>query len=217
LGFHPSASALRGSQGQGAPDAHLLSAVSHRLGVTLAQRAVGDKTDEIPITPALLHDIILTGRVFTMDALLTQQAIAQAIIDGGGDHVMVVKENQPQLYADIDRLFAAPAAEQDTWGTARTVDKGHGRSEQRRLTASTALVGYSDWPGLAQVFELERRVIHTRTGEITTETVYGVSPATACALTDYSTAYILATLVNDGQAIRPGTHRMGLSLAVGQC
>ena len=44
--------------------------------------------------------------------------------------------------------------------TAETVDSGHGRLEQRRLTASSALVGYSDWPGLAQVFQLERGVTH---------------------------------------------------------
>jgi hypothetical protein len=40
---------LRGSQKQGAPGAHLLSALAHRLGVTLAQQAVADKTNEIPV------------------------------------------------------------------------------------------------------------------------------------------------------------------------
>jgi predicted transposase YbfD/YdcC len=167
--------ALRGSQRQGVPDGHLLSALSQRLGVTLGQYAVSDKTNEIPITPALLSGLLLTGRIFTMDALLTQRAIAQAIIDGGGDYVMVVKTNQPQLYADIDQVFAMPAAEQDITGTARTLDVGHGRIEERRLAASTALVGYSDWPGLVQVFRLERRVVDRQTGEITDETVYGAS------------------------------------------
>jgi predicted transposase YbfD/YdcC len=167
--------ALRGSRGQGASDGHLLAALSQRLGVTLSQRAVADKTNEIPVTPAILGQILLTGRIFTMDALLTQRAIAQTIIDGGGDYVMIVKQNQPQLYADIDQVFAMPAAEQEICGTAHTVDKGHGRLEERRLTASTALRGYSDWPGLAQVFRLERRVVACRTGEITTEAVYGTS------------------------------------------
>jgi hypothetical protein len=40
---------LRGSQKQGAPGAHLLSALAHRLGVTLAQQAIADKTNEIPV------------------------------------------------------------------------------------------------------------------------------------------------------------------------
>ena len=40
---------LRGSQKQGAPGAHLLSALGHRLGLTLAQQAVADKTNEMPV------------------------------------------------------------------------------------------------------------------------------------------------------------------------
>ena len=50
--------------------------------------------------------------------------------------------------------------------TARTVDIGHGRIEQRNITTSEALVGYSDWPGLAQVFELGRHVMDQLCGEV---------------------------------------------------
>ncbi len=50
---------------------------------------------------------------------------------------------------------AAPARD---FTTARQVEKGHGRLEERVLTASGLLAGYSDWPSLAQVFKLERTV-----------------------------------------------------------
>jgi len=43
--------------------------------------------------------------------------------------------------------------------TVEMVEIGHGRAEHRRLTASTALVGYSDWPGLQQVFQKEPQSI----------------------------------------------------------
>jgi hypothetical protein len=66
------------------PGAHLLSALSHRLGVTLAQRAVPDKQNEITAMPALLDGLFLQGRVVTMDAMLTQRAIAEKIIEKGG-------------------------------------------------------------------------------------------------------------------------------------
>ena len=99
---------LRGSRKQGAAAAHLLSAVSHRLGLTLGQVAVSDKTNEIPLAPTLLAGLLLAGRVFTMDALLTQRAIAQTIVAGGGDSVMVVKENQPQVHADLALYFSTP-------------------------------------------------------------------------------------------------------------
>jgi Transposase DDE domain len=58
---------------------------------------------------------------------------------------------------------------------AQTVDGGHGRIEQRRLETSDVLVGYSDWPGLAQVFRLERQVVSKKTGEVRTEEVVGVT------------------------------------------
>jgi hypothetical protein len=75
---------LRGSKARGACDAHLLSAVSHGLGLTLFQEAVGDKTSEITAAQAVLSSLLLEGRVVTMDALLTQKAIARAVVSKGG-------------------------------------------------------------------------------------------------------------------------------------
>jgi hypothetical protein len=99
---------LRGSAKHGVPAAHLLSAFSHRLGVTLGQQPVADKTNEIPVAPAVISQLAVAGRVLTMDALLTQRAIAQAITDSGGDYVMVVKENQPRLHQEIATLLGTP-------------------------------------------------------------------------------------------------------------
>ncbi len=99
---------LRGAAKHGVPAAHLLSAFSHRLGVTLGQQPVDDKTNEIPVAPELIAHLVVSGRVLTMDALLTQREIAQAIRDGGGDYVMAVKANQPHLHQDIATLFASP-------------------------------------------------------------------------------------------------------------
>ena len=59
--------------------------------------------------------------------------------------------------------------------TARTVDQGHGRQETRQITVSRALIGYSDWPGLAQVFQLERERIDRQTGRVTREVVHGLT------------------------------------------
>ena len=165
---------LRGSKKQGAPGAHLLSALAHHVGVTLAQHAVDDKSNEIAAVEAILQQVVLEGRIVTMDALLTQRHVAQTIVGKGGDYVMIVKENQPRLRADIALVFTLPPVG-DRQDTARTVDIGHGRIEQRNVTTSEALVGYSDWPGLAQVFELGRHVIFQKTGEERVEVVYGVT------------------------------------------
>jgi predicted transposase YbfD/YdcC len=166
---------LRGSRKQGAPAVHLLSVLSPRLGLTLWQQAVADKTNEIPVLEDVLRELVVEGRVITVDALLTQRAIADRIVQGGGDYVMLVKGNQPQLQHDIQLVFHETHLLAETMATAETVDSGHGRLEQRRLTASSALVGYSDWPGLAQVFQLERGVIMKKSGEHRHEVVYGVT------------------------------------------
>jgi len=66
------------------PGVHLLSALSHRLGTTLAQQAVPDKGSEITSVPEILRGLLLEGRVVTMDALLTQRTVAAAIVEKKG-------------------------------------------------------------------------------------------------------------------------------------
>ena len=169
---------LRGSKRQGAADAHLLSAFSHRLGVVLGQVGVCDKTNEIGAASAFLLPLVLEGRVVTADALLTQREIAQTILDSGGDYLLVVKENQPTLHADVVAAFAPGADDTGLVGIACDVGQHGGRVECRRLAASTALVGYSDWPGLQQALQVERRVFHKGTGEVLrAETAYAVPSA----------------------------------------
>lgn len=75
---------LRGSRRQQAVESHLLSAVSHELGLCLCQEAVAGKENEIVALNRLLSDLLLKGRVLTMDALLTQKQIARQIVLKGG-------------------------------------------------------------------------------------------------------------------------------------
>lgn len=164
---------LRGSRKQGMPAAHLLCIVSHRLGLSLGQQAVSDKTNEIPVLVEVLKGLVLEGRVLTVDALLTQREIAQTIVDKGGDYVMTVKENQPGLRADIKRAFQEPKG--TPMEVATDLDFGHGRIERRTLTTTSVLAGYADWPGLEQIYKLERKVTSKKTGRQTCEVVYGVT------------------------------------------
>jgi predicted transposase YbfD/YdcC len=67
--------------------------LSHRLGLVVSQLGIDDKTNEIGAMPGFLAGLVIEGHVFTMDAILTQRELALTIIDGGGDYVMIVKEN----------------------------------------------------------------------------------------------------------------------------
>jgi predicted transposase YbfD/YdcC len=176
---------LRGSRKQGASNTHLLGALSHRLGLIISQMGIDDKTNEIGAMPDFLMNLIIEGRVFTMDALLTQREIAQTIVDQAGDYVMIVKENQPQLHADLEELFAEPGAAPFISDESVRVNKGHGRIERRTLRTSSELAGFSDWPGLQQAFSLQRRTQIRKTGQVRKQTVYGItslSPHQADAL-----------------------------------
>src|SRR5215218_5408392 len=147
---------LRGSHKQGAPGSHLLSAVSHRLGLTLAQRAVPGETNEIGVVSQLLQGLILEGRVITVDALLTQRRLAEAILAQRGHYLMVVKENQSELLKWIESIFDQPQWLIEPPSVAESLDLSHGRIENRRLMSSSALSQSDLWPGLEQVFKIER-------------------------------------------------------------
>jgi predicted transposase YbfD/YdcC len=170
---------LRGSRKQGAEGTHLLSAVSHRLGVVLQQVAVQDKSNEITAMRELLANLVLHGRVVTGDALLTQQEVARTITEHGGDYLLVVKQNQPTLLRDIQDLFftvdTAPNLLADTINTAKEVRLHAGRVEEREIWASTALRGYSEWPGIHQVLRIRRTVTSKRTGRTRSEVGYAVT------------------------------------------
>lgn len=164
--------ALRGAAKRGAPAAHLLAAMSHQLKTVWGQVPVDHKTNEIPLFSELLRLLAVEGYLFTMDALLTQRAIAQQIIDSGNDYLMVAKDNQPQLVADIRACFDAAPLPDEVRGHAQTTTKGHGRLEVRTIVTSTALNEYLDWPGVAQVAQISRTVSNMRTRTSTWEQVY---------------------------------------------
>ena len=74
---------LRGSRQQGAPAVYLHSVLSRCLRLTVWQQAVSDKTNEISVIEEVWRGLLLTGRVVTVEAFLTQRAIAQQLVEGG--------------------------------------------------------------------------------------------------------------------------------------
>ena len=87
---------------------HLLSAFLQGQGVTVAQREIPAKTNEIPEIKPLLHPLDLTGQVVTADALHTQREAARFLVEDKQAHyLLTVKHNQPSLYADLSALTEA--------------------------------------------------------------------------------------------------------------
>ena len=111
----------------------------------------------------------------------TQRALSSQIVAAEGDFVWIVKDNQRNIRQAIELLFTPEKAKPGQgchvldFQTAKTIDKDHGRLEERTITVSAMLNNYLDWPGVQQVFKMERRFTHSSTGKIHPETQYGIT------------------------------------------
>jgi predicted transposase YbfD/YdcC len=176
---------LRGTMPAGAKQGvHLVAAYLPQQGCVLAELAVTGKANELTVTPTLLAQLDLQGMIVTGDALFAQRNLSAQIIAAGGDDLWTVKGNQPALRDDIAWLFEplrpGERASDYDWRSATAVTKGHGRLEEREIVVSGVLAGYSDWPGLAQVFKLTVRRTDGQ-GKTTEGVRYGVTSLSAQA------------------------------------
>jgi predicted transposase YbfD/YdcC len=150
---------------------HMVSAWGCEQRLVLAQIATDAKSNEITAVPKLLEMLSLKGTIVTTDALNCQRAIAQQIIDQGGDYVLALKGNQGTLHDDVTTYLDDPASEAIT--AAPVVDADHGRIETRTATVSTNIAwlqNHHRWPGLAAIGKLVR--VRETAVKTTTETAY---------------------------------------------
>lgn len=162
---------LRGSrdEGNGQSALDIVSAWATANELVLGQVKVDEKSNEIPAIPRLLELLDITGCLVTIDAIGTQTEIAKTIVERGGDYLLPVKENQGQLYEDLEKLFSIEESEgfiTPGYSHIRTVDDKHGRMEIRECWATSNvecleyLRGRDNWTGLTTLARIrsERRV-----------------------------------------------------------
>lgn len=147
---------LRGSATAEQPAVQLLVAFGQRLNVALAQQAIRGH-DELGAAAELLRGLDLAGWIVTGDAKFTQKALAEQVVAGGGDYVLIVKDNQPTLRADIATLYGELSVVADTVTQSRSYDCHGYRIERRCLTASSALRDYCAGPGTGLPYRAHRR------------------------------------------------------------
>jgi predicted transposase YbfD/YdcC len=169
---------------------YMVSAWATQNQLVLGQTKVADKSNEITAIPELLQLLEITGCIVTIDAIGTQTEIAKTIIDGGGDYLLSVKENQGHLLEDIQYLFDVDVAHgyEREHSYSKTVNKGHGRIETRECWAIDnerylSLVRKREhWKGLKSIIRI---VSQRQIGEeIEVQTRYFISslPAEAQAI-----------------------------------
>ncbi len=161
---------------------HLLSLYVPGQGVVLMQARVDQKQNEIVVAPEILSQVCLEGVIVMGDAMHTQRETSQQVLQAGGEYLWIAKGNQARILWAIQKLFVqeaynlqrgAPLSKEI--GTAETVNKGHGRREKRIIWTSTELNDYLDWPGVGQVFRIERIIWHEKHHGYTRQIVYGLT------------------------------------------
>ena len=140
------------------------------------------RTNEIGMAIPLLATCDIAGKDITGDALLTQRAIANYVVEQEAHYFFTVKSNQPTLERDIALLFEKRGAPDFVEVMVQELKAhsppDHGRIETRRIWCSTALNAYLDFPHVGQVFLIERESVNKKTGEQTDETVLGITSRT---------------------------------------
>lgn len=113
---------------------HLVCAWCVENHVVMGQQAVDGKSNEITAIPELLKLLELKGALITIDAMGCQKEIAQQIVEGGGDYVLAVKDNQLKLHEALQEQFIElheSGAAESGRGYHVTGEKAHGRQELR--------------------------------------------------------------------------------------
>jgi predicted transposase YbfD/YdcC len=169
---------LRGSHDGEQLPIHLVSAFASEAGIVLGQIKTQEKSNEITAIPELLEWLDVRGAIVTIDAMGCQKAIAEKIIDKGGDYLLALKGNQSRLHDDVRLYFEEPSLQASTrMGHAETVDKGHGRIEVRHCRVSTDVdwlkALHPEWKNLGSIVAIasERHIGET----VTQETRYFIS------------------------------------------
>jgi predicted transposase YbfD/YdcC len=150
--------------------------------LVLGQDKVTEKSNEITAIPSLLAQLDLSGCVVTIDAIGTQTAIAQAIVQAEADYILAVKKNQKALYEDLRLLFEG--FEQDDYRAVefdsyKQRTEAHDRSEMRHcwVVHHPAYLAYlrraQRWAGLKSVLKL--LTVRQQGGKIQINTRYFIS------------------------------------------
>src|SRR6202161_4010881 len=150
---------------------HMVSAWGCEQRLVLAQIGTDAKSNEITAVPKLLEMLRLKGTIVTADVLNTQCAIAQQIVDQGGDYALLLKGNQGTLHDDVIVFLDDPNCKAST--AQPVVEADHGRIETRTAIVSTAIDWLQEehhWPGLKAI----GKVVRTRelADQTITETAY---------------------------------------------
>ena len=135
-------------------------------GISLLQKTVDNKTNEIPAVKELIDMLDVKGMIITADAMHCQKETAEKIVNNGGDYVLQLKANQKSFYDDVYAMFDEKYMDETDrnceYEIYKTEEKSHGRIERRTCYVLNEIAFFTDylanWKGLKKIFAVVREV-----------------------------------------------------------
>ena len=134
---------------------HLVTAWAAEQRLVLAIKRAPERS-EVTAAREIIALLDLTATTVTADALHGNRATAAAIRARGGDYALTIKANRGPLHRDMQDLMA----DLDPEHAAVTIEKSHGRHEERRAWVRPAPSDWSErhkFDGLTAVARIEAK------------------------------------------------------------
>tara|TARA_R110002050_G_scaffold109799_2_gene221481 strand:+ start:716 stop:1675 length:960 start_codon:yes stop_codon:yes gene_type:complete len=147
---------IRGAKSKGKKSPfHVVSAWAHENNMVLGQLMTDEKSNEITAIPQLIELLELNHTVITIDAMGCQQNIASKIIENEANYILAVKNNQKNLFEDIEFSFNRTTSKKID--VSQTLDGDHGRIETRTCSVISDLGDIENkqkWKNLSSIIKI---------------------------------------------------------------
>jgi len=142
------------------PPVHLLSFYECESGIVLDQFVVKSKKNEESACKAILHPVLVKGRIISADAIFSCREWCATVDASGGYSFIPIKDNNPAVLRELTDFFEDEGIERSEFEYHKQVTKGHGRLETREIWASEQMNEWfeGEWIGIAQVFLIQKTI-----------------------------------------------------------
>jgi len=120
-----------------------------------------------------LGRVDLKQKIISGDAIFAQTEISKTVVEKGGEYLWKLRANQGNIYKMAVEHFEK--LDDKYLDKAVTIEKGHGRIDEREILSSFRITGKIEFPCLEQVFRIKRKSETVKTGKISEQAIYGIT------------------------------------------